>query len=55
MGRAKPAVYAYFIGGRLFCIAVDAVHGPQVTLWGRELAACVPADLERFLFARSLV
>ncbi|MFD7379444.1 hypothetical protein [Streptomyces mirabilis] len=29
MGRAKPAVYAYFIGGRLFCIAVDAVHGEQ--------------------------
>ncbi|MCX4427593.1 hypothetical protein [Streptomyces mirabilis] len=49
MGRAKPAVYAYFIGGRLFCVAVDAVHGPQVTLWGRELTACVPADLERFL------
>lgn len=49
MGRAKPAVYAYFVGGRLFCVAVDAVHGPQVTLWGRELTACVPADLERFL------
>jgi hypothetical protein len=49
MGRAKPAVYAYFVDGRLFCVAVDAVHGPQVTLWGRELTACVPADLERFL------
>lgn len=49
VGRAKPAVYAYFIDGRLFCVAVDAVHGPQVTLWGRELTACVPADLERFL------
>ncbi|MEV4928104.1 hypothetical protein [Streptomyces roseoverticillatus] len=48
-GRAEPAVYAYFIGGRLFCVAVDAVHGPQVTLWGRELTACVPADLELFL------
>ncbi|MFE0628872.1 hypothetical protein ACFW3D_18155 [Streptomyces sp. NPDC058864] len=44
-----PAVYAYFIDGRLFCVAMDAVHGPQVTLWGRELNACVPADLERFL------
>lgn len=48
-GRAEPAVYAYFVDGRLFCVAVDAVHGPQVTLWGRELTACVPADLERFL------
>jgi hypothetical protein len=48
-GCAEPAVYAYFIDGRLFCVAVDAVRGPQVTLWGRELTACVPADLERFL------
>lgn len=48
-GRAEPAVYAYFMDGRLFCVAIDAVHGPQVTLWGRELTACVPADLERFL------
>ncbi|MFJ8060955.1 hypothetical protein [Streptomyces sp. NPDC096142] len=47
--RAEPAVYAYFAEGLLFCVAVDAVHGPQVTLWGRELTACVPADLERFL------
>jgi hypothetical protein len=49
MGRAEPAVYAYFVDGRLFCVAVDPVHGPQVTLWGRELAACVPTNLERFL------
>ncbi|MER5961453.1 hypothetical protein [Streptomyces sp. NPDC002057] len=46
---AEPGVYAYFVGGRLFCVAVDAVHGPQVPLWGRELTACSPADLERFL------
>ena len=32
MEHAKPAVYTYFIDGRLFCVAVDAVHGPQVTL-----------------------
>ncbi|MGW0396163.1 hypothetical protein ACWDYJ_35975 [Streptomyces sp. NPDC003042] len=32
-GCAEPAVYAYSIDGRLFCVAVDAVHGPQVTLW----------------------
>ncbi|QMV24715.1 hypothetical protein GQS52_26435 [Streptomyces sp. SCUT-3] len=48
-GRAEPAVYAYFVDGRLFCVAVDAVRGPRVTLWGRELTACVPADLGRFL------
>ena len=48
-GPAEPAVYAYFVGGQLFCVAVDAVHGPQVTLWGRELTACVPANLEQFL------
>lgn len=48
-GCAEPAVYAYFMDGRLFCVAIDAVYGPQVTLWGRELTACVPADLERFL------
>ncbi|MEY9963494.1 hypothetical protein ABIA33_001527 [Streptacidiphilus sp. MAP12-16] len=49
LGPAEPAVYAYFVGSRLFCVAVDAVHGPQVTLWGRELTGCIPADLERFL------
>lgn len=48
-GRAEPAVYAYFVDGRLFCVAVDAVHGPQVTLWGRELTACAPDDLDQFL------
>ncbi|GAA3204943.1 hypothetical protein GCM10020256_00060 [Streptomyces thermocoprophilus] len=33
-GRGEPAVSCYFIDGRLFCVAVDGVHGPQVTLWG---------------------
>lgn len=49
-GHAKPAVRTYFTDGQLFCVAVDAVHGPQVTLWGRELTSCVPADLERFFW-----
>lgn len=49
VGRAQPAVYAYFADGQLHCVAIDAVRGPQVTLWGRELSGCVPADLERFL------
>ncbi|MEY2229010.1 hypothetical protein [Streptomyces sp. BF23-19] len=48
-GPAEPAVHAYFVDGRLFCVAADAAHGPQVTLWGRRLTGCVPADLERFL------
>ncbi|MDX2747109.1 MULTISPECIES: hypothetical protein [Streptomyces] len=48
VGRAQPAVYAYFADGQLHCVAIDAVRGPQVTLWGRELSGCVPADLERF-------
>ncbi|MGW7332399.1 hypothetical protein ACWGIU_28130 [Streptomyces sp. NPDC054840] len=48
-GRAKPAVYAYFADGRLFCVAADAAHGPRIALWGRQLTGCVPADLERFL------
>ncbi len=49
VGRAEPAVHAYFVGDRLFCVAADAVHGPQVALWGRRLTGCVPDDLERFL------
>ncbi|MFE5521801.1 hypothetical protein ACFQ9Q_29390 [Streptomyces virginiae] len=48
-GPAEPAVHAYFVDGRLFCVAADAAHGPQITLWGRRLTGCVPADLERFL------
>lgn len=45
----EPAVVGYFYEGRLYCTAADAAYGPQVTLWGRELTACIPADLERFL------
>ncbi|MFF5780275.1 hypothetical protein ACFY7Y_25460 [Streptomyces virginiae] len=48
-GPAEPAVRANFVDGRLFCVAADAARGPQVTLWGRRLTGCVPADLERFL------
>ncbi|MER5477761.1 hypothetical protein ABT026_12420 [Streptomyces sp. NPDC002734] len=47
--RGRPAVYAYFIDERMYCAAVDAASGPQVTLWGRRLTACVPDDVERFL------
>lgn len=47
--NAEPAVYAYLIDGGLFCVGVDAVRGPQVKLWGRELTGCMPADLQQFL------
>jgi hypothetical protein len=43
-------VYAYFDGaGRLFCVAVDAVHGPQVTLDGVALGGGDPAVLEEWM------
>ncbi|MFD7130646.1 hypothetical protein [Streptomyces sp. NPDC059894] len=46
-GPAAPAVYAYFVEGQLFCVAVDAARGPQVMLWGRELTGCVCQELPR--------
>jgi hypothetical protein len=50
LGTAEPAVYKYFDGdGRLFCVAIDAVHGPQVTLDGEELVGAGPAELEQWL------
>lgn len=50
LSPAEPAVYEYFDGsGRLFCVATDAVHGPQVTLDGAELASGNPAKLEQWL------
>jgi hypothetical protein len=46
----EPAVYEYFDGaGRLFCIAVDAGNGPQVTLNGTELTGGDPAELENWM------
>ena len=46
----EPAVYEYFDGsGRLFCVASDAVHGPQVTLDSVELTGGDPAKLEQWL------
>jgi hypothetical protein len=45
---AKPALYAYFDGvGQLFCVAADAVYGPQVMLDGMELTGRPPALLEQ--------
>ena len=47
----EPAVHEYFdASGRLFCVAVDAMHGPQVTLDGTELTGGSPAVLEQWLF-----
>ena len=51
LSPAEPTVYEYFDGsGRLFCIAIDAVGGPQVTLDGVELVGGSPAELEEWLF-----
>jgi hypothetical protein len=47
LSQAEPAVYEYFdASGRLFCVAIDAVRGPQVTLDRVELAGGAPAKLE---------
>lgn len=50
IGPAAPTAHTYFDDAdRLFCVAVDAAHGPQVTLDGLELTAGVPAKLEQLL------
>jgi hypothetical protein len=48
---AAPAIEEYFnSAGQLFCIAIDAVRGPRITLSGAELTGAVPAALEPWLF-----
>ena len=45
---AAPAVFAYFDdAGQLFCVAADAVGGPQVMLDSLELTGGVPGVLEQ--------
>jgi hypothetical protein len=39
-------VTAYYAGGRLFCVAVDALVGPQVSLGGLKLVGRVPSEAE---------
>ncbi|MEV4557063.1 hypothetical protein AB0K51_08695 [Kitasatospora sp. NPDC049285] len=41
-----PAVTAYYDAGRLTCVAVNALRGPQVTLDGLRLVGRVPSELE---------
>ncbi|MFF4161384.1 hypothetical protein [Streptomyces sp. NPDC001678] len=41
-----PAVTAYYDAGRLACVAVSALRGPQVTLDGLRLVGRVPSELE---------
>ncbi|MEU8619473.1 hypothetical protein [Streptomyces sp. NPDC048623] len=41
-----PAVTAYYDVGRLACVAVNALRGPQVTLDGLRLVGRVPSELE---------
>lgn len=51
LSPAEPTVYEYFdASGRLFCVATDALRGPQVTLDAVELASGNPAELENWLF-----
>ncbi|OIJ88824.1 hypothetical protein BIV23_42140 [Streptomyces monashensis] len=51
VSREEPAVHEYFDGsGQLFCVAIDAVRGPQVTMDGAELVGGDPARLEEWLF-----
>jgi uncharacterized protein YbjT (DUF2867 family) len=40
------AVAAYYDTGRLACVAVSALRGPQVTLDGLRLVGRVPSELE---------
>jgi hypothetical protein len=48
--HGEPAVYEYFDdSGQLFCIAADAIHGPQMTLDGTKLTGGNPVDLEQWL------
>ncbi|GAB2766882.1 hypothetical protein GCM10027072_77340 [Streptomyces bullii] len=43
---SAPAVTAYYDAGRLACVAVNALCGPQVTLDGLRLVGRVPSELE---------
>jgi hypothetical protein len=47
----EPAVYEYFLssGGPLFCVAADAIHGPQITLDGTKLTGGNPGELYQWL------
>jgi hypothetical protein len=51
LGRAQfheAAVTAYYGESEtLSCVAVDALHGPQVTMDGIRLTGCVPSELAR--------
>ncbi len=48
-----PALYAYFDrSGQLFCVAADAVSGPQLVLDGMALTGGNPSELEQWLFDR---
>lgn len=44
--HVAPAVTAYYDAGRLACVAVNALRGPQVTLDGLRLVGRVPSRLE---------
>jgi hypothetical protein len=39
---------AYFIADALYCVAIDALMGPQVTVDGTRLVGRVPSEVERW-------
>ncbi|SNY53153.1 hypothetical protein [Paractinoplanes atraurantiacus] len=41
-------VTTYYAGGRLYCVAVDALSGPQVLLEGTALAGRAPSAVEQW-------
>ncbi|GAA5198262.1 hypothetical protein GCM10023322_71230 [Rugosimonospora acidiphila] len=42
-------VTMYFATGRLYCVAIDALVGPQVTVEGTPLVGRVPSEVEQWL------
>jgi hypothetical protein len=52
--KSGQLISAYYAGSRpcLACVAVDARHGPQVTLEDTPLVGQVPSELEQWLLDR---
>jgi hypothetical protein len=60
MARLSPAltearffalgVDTYYLDGHLYCVAIDALTGPQLTLDGVSLVARVPSEIEQWMF-----
>lgn len=47
----EPALYEYFLpSSGLFCVAADAIRGPQITMDGTDLTGRNPGELDQWLF-----